>query len=75
MSKENKIHTTIMLTMMTLLILLIGFGIGRCIFDGEMKIWNLLIIIIYGLLFVPILYIAIVSFIVRAVIDEERFKR
>lgn len=75
MSKENKIHTTIMLTMMTILILLIGFGIGRCIFDDGMKIWNLIIIIIYGLLFVPILYIAIVSFIIRAVIDEERFKR
>lgn len=74
MSKENKIHTVIMLTMMTLLILLIGFGIGKCIYDG-MKTWNLILIIIYGLLFVPILYIAVVSFIVRAVIDEERFKR
>ena len=74
MSKENKIHTTIMLTMMTMLILLLGFGIGKCIYDG-MKIWNLVIIIIYGLLFVPILYIAIVGFIVRAVIDEERYKR
>lgn len=74
MSKENKIHTTIMLTFMTLLILLLGFGIGKCIYDG-MKIWNLVIIIIYGLIFVPILYIAIVGFIVRAVIDEERYKR
>lgn len=74
MSKENKIHTAIMLTMMTLLTVIIGFGIGRCIFD-ELKILNLVAILICGLLFVPILYIAIVSFIVQAVIDEERFKR
>lgn len=74
MSKENKVHTTIMLTMITILILLIGFGIARCIFD-ELKILNLVLILVYGLIFVPIIYIAIVNFIVGAVIDEERFKR
>jgi hypothetical protein len=74
MSKENKVHTAIMLTMMTILILLIGFGIGKFI-CGKLQTADLILSLILGLLSIPLLYIGVVEFIVQAVIDEERSKR
>lgn len=73
MSNEDKVHTTIVLTLITIFILLIGVLIGKSIY-GEIQITDLILGIIWGILFIPLSYIAIVCFIIKAAVDEERRK-